>query len=344
MASVFSTALRNLSDESQYLTIQLLGMLSGPNRTEIKAFATLWPTIAVDRRREAIAKLVEQGEDRFDVDFSAIFRICLGDPDAEVRRSAVEGLWEDESADLVDIFIQMMRTDADTLVRAKAASSLGSFVYMAECEDLDPKHAASVRPALEQIINNPEEDPEVVRRAVEAISFINDEQIRSIIERTYAQREERMKVSALFAMGRNADQYWADIVMKELSNASAVIRFEAVRSSGELTLKQAVPQLIELVKDMDDEVQAMAIWALGQVGGKEAEAALHKLAKSKNEALSEAALDALSELEFISSAMEMLEHDVETDLEDMTEVNLEEDNLDEDDDESSDETWDDDPI
>ncbi|MHB1355831.1 MAG: HEAT repeat domain-containing protein, partial [Anaerolineae bacterium] len=312
--------------------------------SESQSFAKLWPTIAVERRREAVAKLVEQSEDRFDVDFSSLFRTCLGDSDAEVRRSAIEGLWEDEGVDLLDIFIRLLRTDPDTLVRATAASSLGSFVYMAECEELDPTRAARVRPALEQTINNPEEDPEVVRRAVEAISFINDEQVRSIIERIYAQREERMRVSALFAMGRNADPYWGDIVIEELSNASAAIRFEASRASGELQLKRAVPQLIELITDTDDEVQAMAIWALGQVGGKEAEAILQKLSKSKNEALSEVALDALSELEFITGAMEMLVHDAETDQNDLTEVNLDEDDLDEDDDDTSDGTWDDDPI
>ncbi|MHB1357917.1 MAG: hypothetical protein ACYCZF_18255, partial [Anaerolineae bacterium] len=86
MASVFGTALRNLSDESQHLTGQLLAMLSGPNRGESQSFAKLWPSIAVERRREAVAKLVEQSEDRFDVDFSSLFRTCLGDSDAEVRR------------------------------------------------------------------------------------------------------------------------------------------------------------------------------------------------------------------------------------------------------------------
>ena len=344
MASVFDTALHNLADESQALTARLLSLLSGPSRNETQAFAALWPTLTLERRRQAIAKMVEQCEERFDVDYGALFRICLDDSDAEVRRSAIDGLWEDEGLDLVNTLIRMMHTDPNTLVRAAAASSLANFVYLAECDELEPTRAARVRPALEQMIDNPKEDPEVVRRAVEAISFINDDRVRDIIERTYAQRDERMKVSALFAMGRNADPYWTDIVIEELGNASAIMRFEAARASGELQLKRAVPLLIGLVKDADAEVQTMAVWALGQVGGKAAETTLQQLSTSKNEALNDAALEALGELEFASGVMDMMVHDAETDVEDLTEVNLEEDNLDEDDDENSDETWDDDPI
>ena len=344
MASVFDTALHSLSDESQLITGRLLSMLSGPSRNEIQSFAALWPTLTLERRRQTIAKMVEQCEERFDVDYGALFRTCLVDPDAEVRRSAIDGLWEDEGVDLVNILIRMMQTDPDTLVRATAASSLASFVYLAECDELEPTRAARVRPALEQTISNPEEDPEVVRRAVEAISFINDDRVRDIIERTYTQRDEQMRGSALFAMGRNADPYWADIVIDELGSASAVMRFEAARASGELQLKRAVPLLIGLVQDTDPEVQNMAVWALGQVGGKEAEATLQQLSTSKNEALNDAALEALGELEFATGIMDMMVHDTQADLEDLTEVDLEEDNLDEDDDETSDETWDDDPI
>jgi HEAT repeat protein len=344
MASVFEAALRSLPDTSQQLTGRVLGLLSGPTRGESQAFATLWPTLTVERRREIAARMVELCEDRFDLDYGALFRVCLADPDAEIRRLAIDGLWEDEGFDLVNIFLRLMQTDPDIMVRATAASSLGKFMFMAECEELDAAYTARIRPALEQVINNPEEDPEVVRRAVEAISYINDDRVRDIIERTYAQREERMKVSALFAMGRNADPYWADIITAELTNASAALRFEAARASGELQLKRAVPLLIDLINDNDDEVRAMAVWALGQVGGKEAEATLHRISKSKNEALRDAALEALGELEFLSGRMDMMIHNAETDLDDLTEVNLEEDAIDSDDDDTDDEAWDDDPL
>ena len=344
MISVFDTALHNLSDENQPITIGLLCMFSDPSRNESQSFAALWPTLTLERRRQVINKMVEQYEERFDLDYGALFRICLDDADAEVRRSAIDGLWEDEGLDLVNTFIRMMQTDPDTLVRAAAASSLASFVYMAECDELEPTRTVRVRLALEQTINNPEEDLEVVRRAVEAISFINDDRIRAIIENAYSQRDERMRVSALFAIGRNADPYWADIIITELGNALAIMRFEAVRASGELQLKRAVPLLVGLVQDTDPEVQSVAVWALGQVGGKEAEATLQQLSTSKDEALNDAALEALNELGFATGVMDMIVHDAETDLEDLIEVDLYKGNLDGDSDETSADTWDDDPI
>jgi len=51
-----------------------------------------------------------------------------------------------------------------------------------------------------------------------------------------------------------------------------------------------------LVDDEDTEVGLAAIWALGQIGGPHARRVLDRLARSKNEARSQAAQDALDEL------------------------------------------------
>ncbi len=86
-----------------------------------------------------------------------------------------------------------------------------------------------------------------------------------------------MRVSALFAMGRSCDEQWASRIMDELSSGVRM-RFEAARAAGELELRPAVTRLIELAYEDDREIQEMAIWALGEIGGKRANHALDQLA------------------------------------------------------------------
>lgn len=353
MVSLFETALAALADEDQVLNAKTLSLLSGPSRAEIASFLEMWHTLSENRKRTTISRMVELGEERFDLDFTAIFRTCLKDADAQVRRSAVDGLWEDEGWDLIPILIELLHHDPDVLVRAAAAISLGRYIYLAECDEVEPVRASRVRAALERVINDRQEDQEVVRRAVESIAYINDEHVINIIEQTYAQRNELARVSAIFAMGRNADPHWNDIVLAETENASAAIRYEAARACGEMQLKRAVSKLINLTQDSDAEVQQMAIWALGQIGGKQAEASLQQLAKSANEAISDAARDAMEALDFDSQALDMFVHtadaDMDTvDLEPEFSDTTDDKDLGSDDDASGDDAdydeWDDEPL
>ena len=165
---------------------------------------------------------------------------------------------------------------------------------------LDEVRGDCARSVLEETIAKPGEDIEVVRRALESIAYVNDERVREAIDRAYEHEDERMRQSAVFAMGRSADDYWGDIVLEELHASSAAMRYEAVRASGELQLRNGVDRLIALIDDPDTEVQSMAIWALGQIGGKRAQTALERIVEGSGEALASAAAEALDEMEFAS--------------------------------------------
>jgi hypothetical protein len=57
------------------------------------------------------------------------------------------------------------------------------------------------------------------------------------------------------------------------------MRYEAARAAGELELKPALQRLAELAYEDDIEIQEMAIWALGEIGGKAANQVLSSLAE-----------------------------------------------------------------
>ena len=81
--------------------------------------------------------MVEQAEADIQLNFHAILRSCMEDAEAEVRRLAVEGLWEDERPTLVHPLLGLLRDDVEPDVRAVAATSLGRFVLLGALGEID---------------------------------------------------------------------------------------------------------------------------------------------------------------------------------------------------------------
>jgi hypothetical protein len=75
--------------------------------------------------------------------------------------------------------------------------------------------------------------------------------------------------SALFAIGRSADEQWAETVLKYLERPENEIKFEAVRAAGELELDEARDTLLKMLEEIEDdlELRYAVIWSLSQIGG-----------------------------------------------------------------------------
>src|SRR4030042_2327654 len=101
MASEFEPLLAELGDVEQPLVVSRLIGLSALSVAEAAACRRWWPSIPTSRRRELVAELVEMAEDNIELDFDTVLRGCLDDGDAEVRRRALEGLWEIEDSSLI---------------------------------------------------------------------------------------------------------------------------------------------------------------------------------------------------------------------------------------------------
>jgi HEAT repeat protein len=311
MITDFQGALDKVAQDPASIPYRTLALLSGPSRAERAAFGRWWDQLPAEARRAIVTRMFELVEESFELDFNDLFRHCLTDADATVRYYAIEGLWEDERADLVAPLLRIVAQDPESNVRAAAASALGRFLFMCECEELDPHHGATIREALEQIVLDRSQPVAVARRALESLAHINDERIRGLIDWAYEQGDEELRVSAIFAMGRSAEPAWALTVLEELNSTSLAIRYEAARACGEIQIKQAVEPLIALTDSRDRDIQLAAIWSLGQIGGDRAREALDALADGSDEGLAEAALEAVEELEFSTRDLALLEHDAD---------------------------------
>ena len=309
MSNTFKQTLEELGSEPK-LSSSKLYTLSRMSQEDLATFKELWPSIPVQRRQTIIQELMETSEINFEVDFNPVFLTALGDEDAEVRTTAIKSLWEYEEPHLIAPLIHLLKTDETAAVREAAASALGKFIYLKEIEELDWDEGNLAEEALLQTIHSANEDSDVQRRAVEAIAYSSREGITEIIEAAYYNDDEKVQVSAVFAMGRNADKRWIPLVLEELDNSNSEIRFEAARASGELEAKGAVNKLIFIIdEDPDLEVQEMAIWALGRIGGDTARQALEACLDSDVEALAMAAEESLDELNIFDDDLIMYDFD-----------------------------------
>lgn len=288
-------------------TAKSLTFLSDLSWEDRNTLRESWPTIPLERRRRIASMLVTLGEDNIEFYFRPVFLVGLDDADARVRLSSIEGLYEDESSLLMDKLVRAVRNDPDKDVREAAAKALGRFTYQSQCGKLAlGANPAALRGALVEAARDSKEDPDVRRRAVEALGYLNgDSEVHDLITEAY-RAGGREAESALFAMGRNIDSRWEQIILNELESHLPPMRFEAARAAGEMTLEDALPLLVRLVDDRDREVQLAAIWALGQLGGKPAAEALARVLKSNEPALRDAAREAIEEIAFSANPLTVI--------------------------------------
>jgi HEAT repeat protein len=279
--------------------------LSNLHSSMLAQWAQVWSSMSVDRRVDVISALVGMSEADFEVDFSEVFRLCLDDVDPRVRTSAIEGLWEVEDVRLIRPLVRAMLEDASDMVREAAATSLSRFALRAELGQLPPRLSDLIWESLWETVNNPREDVPVRRRALESLAYFDRPQVRATISRAYEDEDSTMRVSAVFAMGRSTDEEWSTQVLHELESEAPEMRYEAARACGELQLAGAVPRLSQMTADPDLEVKLAAVWSLGRIGGPEARRVLDICIEMGDEALAEAAREALDEMDFMEEEIDL---------------------------------------
>ena len=288
--------LDQLFDAEQPVASSKLLALSTLADDEASAFRAVWQEALARSRIHLLDRLISLAEDNAEADFDAIFRIGLDDPESDVRRKAIDALWECQERWLLNRLVAMAEGDASNEVRATAAGALGRFVLLGTLDELRSSLVEEVETTLRCIVDNKAEPVAVRRRALEALAPSADPSVNDVIRDAYYSDEDELKISAVFAMGQHCDEGWLPVLLAELRNSDEAMRFEAARACGEMEDDRAVPGLIQLTKEPDPEIQEAAIEALGRIGGQDARAALRSCLKQKDQRVREAAQAALEEI------------------------------------------------
>jgi HEAT repeat protein len=270
--------------------------LSDLEAAELEMFKPAWMRLPLWRRQALMEDIEELGASDYLLDFSSLSRFVLKDEDPGVRLMAVRTLWEYEHKELVPIFLDLLDNEDDKEVRAAAASGLGRFVYAGEIEEIASSKLKEIEDALLRTAHG-DDAPQVKRAALESLGYSSREEVPALIEEAFRSNDRSWKASALFAMGRSANQVWQPQVMSMLESTVPLFRTEAARAAGELELSESVPFLLEMLDDPDDNARTASIWALSQIGGEGVREALEAL-------YDEAEVD--EDLDYLESALENL--------------------------------------
>jgi HEAT repeat protein len=290
--------LEALLDESKVFPVRYLQRLSDLLPEEAGEISKLWAGISPQRRTTLLEDLEQMGEVDDILFFDEVCRIALKDDLPRVRGLAIQILRSYEMTDLIPIFLDMLEHDSSPEVRAAAASAMGGYVYMGEIEEIPARNMRRIENCLLRVITGTDEKL-VRRRALEALGFSSRDEVAPLIEKAYAMKDADWQVSALFAMGRSADQRWKLQVMARLDDSRPAVRAEAVSAAGELELKEATKPLQKMLRDEDEDVRTAAIWSLSQIGGERVAEALEALLeKTKDDDEIELLENALDNLAF----------------------------------------------
>ncbi len=275
----FNQLLDALLDESTPLNPRYLYRLTDLTPDEAASLRAIWPRISTWRRQALLEDIEVIGESDFLLSFEALSRLALEDADAKVRAAAVRTLWDIEEEDLVPLYLDMLHHDENQDVRAAAATALSKYVYLGEIEELETQLQVDIENSLLMVANSADV-PLVRRRVLEALGFSSREEVIPLIEAAYETSERDWVASALFAMGRSANERWIEKVIPMLNHPIPAIRLEAARAAGELEAEDAVETLLQLLEDDNDEVRLAAVWSLSQIGGEGVREALENLQAS----------------------------------------------------------------
>lgn len=207
----------------------------------------------------------------------------LNHQDPSIRSLAVECLWDYPDPEAAGRLLTLTKSDPDGSVRIKAITALGRYMYEGEMEMYDLEEGSWEDPYTEPVMTaeqfkrmrdfliatcqDPRKSLDERRFALEVVSFLSSDEVRQLIKEAYASDQKQMRISALFAIGRNMSNELWNLVIESLHDEDADIRAEAIRSAGECQIEEAHDQLMFLAKTTTDQEEfrstIMAIAALG---------------------------------------------------------------------------------
>jgi HEAT repeat protein len=273
----FQTVVDTLLDTKKEFPRRYLQEFSDLGTLELKVLLEVWPRVGLNRKLALFDGLEALAEEDTLVSFDDFARALLDDPEPQVRVRALRLLNESQDTKLIPPLLNMLKNDADALVRAEAASTLGLFVALGELEEIPGEAYSEVQAGLLESARGTDEAP-IKRRALEALGFSSHDEVVKLIESALNKRDTEWQISALTAIGRSADERWEEEVLRGLTDEDDRIRVAAVEAAGNLALKSARTILLRILDDEDDEeVLGATIWSLSQIGGEDVRTYLENL-------------------------------------------------------------------
>jgi HEAT repeat protein len=306
MGTKFETVIETLLETSSLPSQDELAELSDLDQNEATFLNNVWDQLPLKLRRSLLEELGKQADENITFSFEQINRIGLDDGDDEVRKQSILNLWESEDPSLVFPIIGILTDDPSDDVKAAAASALGAFVLIGETQGLPDDRLELVENTLLDV-HQSTANKQIKQHSLESLGYSSREEVNELILNAFESGDETQVRSAILAMGRSANKKWKEFVITHLQSPSPLLRLESVIAVGELEIKEALPEIIDLVEDVNDKIRHSSIWSLSQLGGSRAADILAELYNSAQDG-DELQLieDAFDNLAFVNGTGDML--------------------------------------
>ncbi|MDE2777715.1 MAG: HEAT repeat domain-containing protein [Chloroflexota bacterium] len=244
--------------------------LSDLSPEEQRAIEPVWDALPAIAKHRVLRALNEASEAMFELNYRELALRGLEDESSLVRATAIDLLWIDESAETMRKLLRLAEFDADAAVRTRALERLGRFILLGEYGDIAADLAKQAQTLTYGLYQDPAAPVETRRRALEALANSSHPAVADLIRSAYADGNHELRVGAIFAMGRTCSAVWRDQLLDELESGDSECVYEAIRACGQIQLKEAARRIGEFTLSEDHEIQMIAIWSLGEIGGRHA--------------------------------------------------------------------------
>ncbi len=249
----------------------------------------------------------------------------LRDPDADTRLETLAEIADEIDDELTVEMERMLLEDASDEVRARVPIALGPALELCywELDDdgrLPPPDPYNTAPLSQGVYDRLVETlrrvyldgatPELVRRRVleGAVRSPQPWQEKAVAA-AYRSGEERWRITAVFCMGHLRG--FEDEIVEAFESGSELVRFEAIRAAGQGVVKRLAGPFQALAEDpaADVDERLVAIEALPNMEHPRNFEILTRLCADREEAVAEAAEEALLEVSMLALADDMLDGD-----------------------------------
>jgi len=291
------------TDQSASFSEDLLAELSGIPSDDAAELAETWEDWPAEHLSELLTCLIDLRVRDARVEFEAVFKAALHQPDARARTLAVDGLSGTDDRSVIGRLIEILKDDEAEAARTAAAVTLAGLCSLASDGKLHHRDGERLEAALTQVLSKESEAVGVRRRALEAIAVFAGAAVDRFVADAARSEDALMRQSALSAMGRTCSPRWLQHVLGEMESPEAATRREATLALGQISdvehpdHRMHLNQLETMLDDMDLEVQIAAVTALRTIGGTAARRLLMEATHGPEPSVAKAAGEALETLD-----------------------------------------------
>lgn len=183
-----------------------------------------------------------------------ILRNVLLDKDDDVRKFALDLIYDIGHCDYPDEIVHLLSGDPNVNVRAAAAKALGKLKY---------------GPAVPALINALTDDEWVCFSAIEALTQVNDDRPVDMIMKLLDSPSDTLRCAAIEALGRIGSQKAGLTLIKRIDGSDEIERRLIIRSLVQIGMVSSVPDasspLVEMLRHGNREDKCIALHGLAQL-------------------------------------------------------------------------------